>query len=86
MRWIETPRSLHAYLLLLPALLLMLVLLGIPLVVLVTISFWKQDYFNLIPGFSLDHYATILNYAADPIYLNLLGRSLLMAGYGDCAR
>jgi spermidine/putrescine transport system permease protein len=72
--------SLRGYLLLLPALLLMLVLLGVPLLVLVTISFWTQEYFDLIPGFSLQHYAAILDYGTNPIYLNLLGRSLLMAG------
>jgi spermidine/putrescine transport system permease protein len=73
-------KPLHGYLLLAPALLLMLVLLGIPLVVLVTISFWTQDYFDLIPGFSLAHYGAILDYAENPIYLNLLGRSFVMAG------
>jgi spermidine/putrescine transport system permease protein len=69
----------YAYLLLLPAVATMAILLGVPLVVLLVISFWTQDYFDLVPGFTLQQYAAILDYASNPIYLNLLGRSLLMS-------
>jgi spermidine/putrescine transport system permease protein len=63
----------------------MVVMLAAPLLALVVISFWTQDYFDLRPGFTLANYLSVLDYGANPIYLNLLGRSILMAATATLA-
>ena len=63
----------------------MLILLGLPLAALLLVSFWTQDYVNLDTSFTLANYATIFDYAQSPIYLTLLGRSLLMSAAATAA-
>jgi spermidine/putrescine transport system permease protein len=53
-----------------------LLLLAFPLVAIVLISFWTQDFLTLDTTFTTANYAEI---AAEPIYRALLGRSLLVA-------
>src|SRR5262245_24136408 len=76
---------LRSYALLSPTLVVMVVLLGTPLVMLVILSFWTQTYVELDRGFTLANYATFLDYAHSPIYLRLLGRSLLMSATATVA-
>jgi spermidine/putrescine transport system permease protein len=75
----------RGYLLLAPALLVMLALLGLPLAALLVISFWRQDYVTLDTSFTLANYAKVLDYRGSPIYLTLLGRSLLMSAAATAA-
>ncbi|QIG46311.1 ABC transporter permease [Nordella sp. HKS 07] len=85
--------SLRGYLLLSPALLVMAAMLVLPLLALITLSFWTQDYFTLIKDFTVKNYATIFALAdrpvdffanpfgmfEKPIYLTLLWRSIKMS-------
>jgi spermidine/putrescine transport system permease protein len=71
--------GLRGYVLLLPALLVMLALLGAPLLSLIVLSFWTQDEFNLIRTFTITNYETVIDYARSPIYINLLLRSIEMS-------
>jgi spermidine/putrescine transport system permease protein len=77
--------SLRGYVLLSPTLLVMVVLLGAPLAALVVVSFWSQGDFSLDKTFTLTNYATIFDYANNPIYLKLLKRSLLMSASATAA-
>ena len=77
--------SLRGYVLLSPTLLVMGLLLGAPLVALVVVSFWSQGDFDLDRTFTLQNYATIFDYANNPIYLKLLKRSLLMSASATIA-
>jgi spermidine/putrescine transport system permease protein len=67
------PSSLPGYLLLTPALIMMILGVGIPIVMLVAASFWTQNYV------SIDHTPTLANYLKffeRPLYHTLLARSL----------
>jgi spermidine/putrescine transport system permease protein len=67
------PSSLPGYLLLTPALIVMILGVGIPIVMLVAASFWTQNYV------SIDHTPTLANYLKffeRPLYHTLLARSL----------
>src|SRR5262249_30058349 len=77
--------QLRSFALLAPTLLVMLVLLGIPLAMLVVLSFWSQTYVELDRSFTLGNYGTFFDYAHAPIYLRLLGRSLLMSAMATTA-
>lgn len=57
--------GLRGYLLLSPTLLAMLGMLVVPMGALILLSFWTQDYFDLIRTFSLDNYAAIFALAED---------------------
>jgi spermidine/putrescine transport system permease protein len=82
--WRRSER-LRGYALLSPTLLVMLILLGLPLAALLVVSFWTQNYVTLDTSFTLANYATVLDYAQSPIYLTLLGRSLLMSATATAA-
>lgn len=85
--------SLRGYLLLSPALLVMVLMLVLPLLALITLSFWTQDYFTLVKDFTFKNYAAIFALAQKPvdflanpfgifekpIYLTLLWRSIKMS-------
>lgn len=70
---------LRGFLLMSPTLATMAVLLGIPLVSLLVISFWTQDSVGFERTPTLANYATVFDYAQSPIYINLLLRSILMS-------
>ncbi len=59
-----------------PSLLWYLIFLTIPIVVVITLSFWQMEDVILIPTFTLEHYNTFLT---KPLYSNLLIRSLGIA-------
>jgi len=60
----------------LPGALLVLVFLVLPLAAIIVFSFWRTERYELIADWNLDNYATVLGAG---IYLQFLGRSLLMA-------
>jgi spermidine/putrescine transport system permease protein len=82
--WRRSDR-LRGYALLSPTLLVMAALLGLPMVALLVVSFWRQEYVSLDTSFTLRNYATVFDYARSPIYLTLLGRSLVMAACATTA-
>jgi spermidine/putrescine transport system permease protein len=61
----------RAYLLLTPALLLLLAIAAC-LALLIVISFWTQDYLDLMPRWSLESYASLLR---SPVFSRLMLRS-----------
>ena len=69
--------SLRGYTLLSPTLLAMLVGLAMPLIVLLTLSFWIQEYLDFIQTFSLKNY---LDFFQKPIYTKILFKSIRMSG------
>ena len=69
--------SLRGYTLLSPTLLAMLVGLAMPIIVLVTLSFWIQEYLDFIRTFSLKNY---LDFFQKPIYTKILFKSIRMSG------
>ena len=69
--------SLRGYTLLSPPLLAMLVGLAMPLIVLLTLSFWIQEYLDFIRTFSLKNY---LDFFQKPIYTKILFKSIRMSG------
>ena len=69
--------SLRGYTLLSPTLLAMLVGLAMPLLVLLTLSFWIQEYLDFIRTFSLKNY---LDFFQKPIYTKILFKSIRMSG------
>jgi spermidine/putrescine transport system permease protein len=76
---------LRGYALLSPTLIVMLALLGAPLGMLAVLSFWTQIYFDFDRSLTLANYATFLDYERSPLYLTLLGRSLLMSATSTMA-
>ena len=68
--------SLRGYTLLSPTLLAMLVGLAMPLIVLLTLSFWIQEYLDFIRTFSLNNY---LDFFQKPIYTKILFKSIRMS-------
>jgi spermidine/putrescine transport system permease protein len=69
--------SLRGYSLLSPTLLAMLAGLAMPLIVLLTLSFWIQEYLDFIRTFSLKNY---LDFFQKPIYTKILFKSIRMSG------
>ena len=69
--------SLRGYTLLSPTLLAMLVGLAMPLIVLLTLSFWIQEYLDFVRTFSLKNY---LDFFQKPIYTKILFKSIRMSG------
>ncbi len=69
--------SLRGYSLLSPTLLAMFVGLAMPLIVLLTLSFWIQEYLDFIRTFSLKNY---LDFFQKPIYTKILFKSIRMSG------
>jgi len=69
--------SLKGYTLLSPTLMAMLVGLAMPLIVLLTLSFWIQEYLDFIQTFSLKNY---LDFFQKPIYTKILFKSIRMSG------
>lgn len=61
---------------LLPGLVLLLVYLVIPLCMLVAMSFYRSTLFGIVPDFSWNNY---LHFARNPMFPNLLVRSIRMA-------
>jgi len=61
---------------LLPGLLLLLIYLVIPLFMLVVMSFYRSTLFGVVPDFSWNNY---LHFAGNPMFPNLLARSIRMA-------
>ncbi len=68
--------SLRGYTLLSPTLLAMLFGLAMPLIVLLTLSFWIQEYLDFIRTFSLKNY---LDFFQKPIYTKILFKSIRMS-------
>ena len=68
---------LRGYALLSPTLLWMLIALAIPLVILVTLSFWTQVYLDFDRSFSLKNY---IDFFEKPIYMKLLWKSVKISG------
>ena len=68
--------SLRGYTLLSPTLLAMLVGLAMPLIVLLTLSFWIQEYLDFIRTFTLKNY---LDFFQKPIYTKILFKSIRMS-------
>ena len=68
--------NLRGYTLLSPTLLAMLIGLAMPLIVLLTLSFWIQDYLEFIRTFSLKNY---LDFFQKPIYTKILFKSIRMS-------
>jgi spermidine/putrescine transport system permease protein len=77
--------GLRGYALISPTLLAMLLLLGAPLVSLVVLSFWTQNYFEFDTTPTLRNYVKLLDWQDSPVYLRTLWRSLLMAGAATTA-
>ena len=69
--------SLRGYTLLSPTLIAMLIGLAMPLMVLLTLSFWIQEYLDFIRTFSLKNY---LDFFQKPIYTKILFKSIRMSG------
>ena len=61
---------------LLPGMALLLVYLVIPLCMLVVMSFYRSTLFGVVPDFSWNNY---LHFARNPMFANLLVRSIRMA-------
>ena len=66
------------YTLLSPTLLIVLLGLLFPLLILLTLSFWKQDYVNLIQTFTLTNYA---DFFRKKIYYLILYRSIRISAF-----
>ena len=69
--------GLRGYTLLSPTLLLLILVLGLPIGLLVTYSFWTQTYLDFDRTFTLANY---IKFFERPIYPYLLGKSMLMSG------
>ena len=76
--WLRS-EAVRGYLLLSPTLLVMVALLGIPLVMLVVLSFWTQDGIVFDRAFTLENYRQFFAYDESPLYINLLIRSVGMS-------
>jgi spermidine/putrescine transport system permease protein len=63
-----------------PPLLYAITLLAVPLAAVLMFSFWSQDFLEIDRTFTLANYREVLNYAEDPLYLTILGRSILISG------
>jgi spermidine/putrescine transport system permease protein len=63
-----------------PPLIYALALLAVPLAAVLVFSFWTQDFLTLDRTPTLANYERILNFAEDPLYLTILGRSLVISG------
>lgn len=59
-----------------PTLLYALALLGLPILTVLAYSFWTQDYLEIDHSFTLANYRAALT---EPIYRDLLGRSLMIS-------
>ena len=75
-RLFRRSEQVRGYSLLSPTLLVMFLFLAVPLAILFTLSFWEQDYVDIIPAFTADNYAKFFE---REIYSLLLGRSILMS-------
>ncbi|MDR9427395.1 MAG: ABC transporter permease [Salibaculum sp.] len=72
-----TARGKRGLILVSPPFLYALLLLAVPLATIVLFSFWTQDYLDISTSFTLANYAEAFG---DPLYMQLLRRSLLIAG------
>jgi spermidine/putrescine transport system permease protein len=72
-----TARGKRGLILVSPPFLCALLLLAVPLATIVLFSFWTQDYLDISTSFTLANYAEAFG---DPLYMQLLRRSLLIAG------
>lgn len=77
-RWRRSDNA-RGYLLLSPTFFVVLLMMALPLVAVLVLSFWTQKGFNVDTSFTLNNYATYWNYADKPIYLTLTARSLEMS-------
>lgn len=75
-RWLKTD-SASGLILVSPTLLYALLLLAAPLLTVVVISFWTQNYLDFDRSFSLDNY---IEAWTDPLYQLLMARSLAISG------
>lgn len=69
----------RGYMLLLPTLLLLLVAIVLPLVAIVVLSFWTQNYFEISKTFTFRNFSTVFDVGSNPLYLRLLGRSITIS-------
>lgn len=76
--WLRS-EAVRGYLLLSPTLLVMIALLGIPLMMLIVLSFWTQDGIIFDRTFTLENYRQFFAYDESPLYINLLIRSVGMS-------
>lgn len=72
-----TARGKRGLILVSPPFLYALLLLAVPLATIVLFSFWTQDYLDISTSFTLANYTEAFG---DPLYMQLLRRSLLIAG------
>jgi spermidine/putrescine transport system permease protein len=72
-----TARGKRGLILVSPPFLCALLLLAVPLATIVLFSFWTQDYLDISTSFTLANYTEAFG---DPLYMQLLRRSLLIAG------
>ncbi len=70
--------AVRGYTLLSPTIILMLATLGVPLLMLIVVSFWTQHLLEFTPGFVFDNYVTFLEKAH---FQKLLWRSIIIAGF-----
>ncbi len=69
--------TLRAYLLLSPALLTVVLTLVVCLLVMVALSFWRQDYLQLVAAWTADNYTELVN---KPVFVRLILRSIVVSG------
>ena len=75
-KFFYSSETLTGYGLLLPVLIVMVAGLAIPLLILLVLSFWHQDYLDLIKTFSFHNYEAFFS---KPIYLKILIKSICIA-------
>jgi putative spermidine/putrescine transport system permease protein len=75
----KVPDRLIPYLQVLPLALVLLVFLGVPLLVVVAVSFFDYDMFDIIPAFTLRNYAELLRSELTyTLYLNTIKYALIV--------
>ncbi len=77
--WLTRNDNARGYLLLSPTSIMVVLLLILPIVALIAISFMTQRGFDLDTSLTANNYQTFFNYSEKPIYITLLLRSLQMS-------
>ncbi len=77
--WLTRNDNARGYLLLSPTSIMVALLLVLPMVALIAISFMTQRGFDLDTSLTANNYQTFFNYSEKPIYITLLLRSLQMS-------
>lgn len=77
--WLTRSENARGYLLLSPTSIMVVLLLILPMLALIAISFMTQRGFDLDTTLTVNNYATFFNFSQKPIYITLLMRSLEMS-------